>query len=62
MNLTIDFQTCSVVLTGELEEQSLDELGLGDVSEVGLGWGGLVHGLRLVDGDLGLNRLREGQW
>ena len=47
---------------GELEEKSLDELGLWHVCEVGFGWGGLVHGLGLVDGDLGLNRLREGQW
>jgi hypothetical protein len=44
-----------------LEEKSLDELGLGHVGEVGLGWGGLVHGLGLVDSNLGLNGLREGQ-
>ena len=51
----------SVFLTGELEEKSLDELSLGHVGEVGLGWGGLVHWLGLVDGNLGLNWLREGQ-
>lgn len=42
-----------VTVLGELEEQSLDQLLLGQISEVGLLGERLVHGLGLLDGYLG---------
>ena len=56
----------SDVLLGELHHESLDQIGLGHVSKVGLlGGKRLTHGLGLLDGDLSGNglgvHLRDGQ-